>query len=147
MSYAGPGRAARATCWALAAALHLSLLITLHVTSEEDDASAPSPVATVLIGEVELQPKMEDTLNPNSLHLNCPHTYEGIGIKRRWGGMVTEVAKGWPADRAGIVPGDVIEPWFFEPENGFMSFEVHRSGRVIKMRLRTEKICFRDGPF
>lgn len=145
MSYAGPGRAARATCWALAAALHLSLLIT--IAAEKQEPSKPEVVSAGLIGDVELQPKMEDTVNPNSLHLSCPYTYEGIGIKRRWGGMVTEVAKGWPADRAGILVGDVIEPWFFEPENGFMSFEVHRAGRVIKMRLKTEKICFRDGPF
>lgn len=145
MSYAGPGRAARATCWALAAALHLSLLITFG--AQREAPTPPKPAQAHLIGDVELQPKEEENLNPNSLHLSCPHTYEGIGIKRRWGGMVTEVAKGWPADRAGIIVGDVVEPWFFEPENGFMSFEVHRGGRVIKMRLKTEKICFRDGPF
>jgi predicted metalloprotease with PDZ domain len=145
MTLAGPTRAARAAALALAALLHLSLLFTFKV--QETPPEKPPTRVALLSGDIELQPKEEDNLNPNSLHLNCPETYEGIGIKRRWGGMVTEVAKGWPADRAGIKVGDVIEPWFFDAVDGFMSFEVHRAGRVIKMRLKTERICFRDGPF
>lgn len=124
--------------------------IVLAVYQPEEDKEQPKKAvtdATLVSGDVELQPKLEDTLNREALHLSCPSTYEGIGIKRRWGGMVTEVAKGWPADRAGILPGDIVEPWMFEPVDGFMEFEVVRGAKRVKMRLKTEKICFRDRPF
>ena len=125
-----------------------AILLAIH--QPEKDTQQPKKGvtdATLVSGDVELQPKVEETLNRDALHLSCPQTYEGIGIKRRWGGMVTEVAKGWPADRAGILPGDIVEPWMFEPVDGFMEFEVVRGSKRVKMRLKTEKICFRDLPF
>lgn len=89
----------------------------------------------------------KETDNPNALHISCPHTYEGIGIKRNFGNVVTQVAPGWPADKAGIKPGDSVEPWSIWPENGYMEFELIRDGVRKKMRLKTAQICFRDGPF
>lgn len=130
----------------LSLALHLSLLLTLPHEEEKQPKKSPPPV-DLIAGDVELLPKEETTLNPDAMHVACPETYEGIGIKRRWGGLVTEVAQGWPAHRAGIQPGDLIEPWLFYPVDGFMEFEVVRNGKRVKMKLRTEKICFRDGPF
>jgi len=138
----------RETCALLSVLLHAALLLTLNVALPDPPKAPKPPVEADLIsGSPELLPKMERVLDPSALHIDCPATYEGIGIKRAWGGMVTEVAKGWPADRAGIVPGDLVLPWGIDPYEGFMEFEVHRGGKVVKMRLRTEKICFRDKPF
>jgi PDZ domain len=129
----------------LTLALHLSLLLSLPHEEEKQPKKAP-PSVDLVSGDVELMPKQE-TLDAYAMHIDCPHTYEGIGIKRNFGGMVTQVAKGWPADRAGIQVGDVIEPWNFEPVDGFMEFEVIRGAKRVKMKLRTAQICFRDLPF
>lgn len=133
----------RAACFAVAAIVHMVPFVSPHKPERSRSERVP---ASLISTDIEFQAKSEDNLIHSSLHLNCPRTYDGIGIKIRWGGMVTEVANGWPADRAGIKVGDVIEPWFFGVEGGFMSFDVHREGRVIKMRIKTEKICFRDRP-
>lgn len=129
--------------------MHASPIIWMILPHEEEKQKRPPGETTVdlISGDVELQSKEEQTRDPNALHIACPKTYEGIGIKRAWGGRVTEVAKGWPADRAGIKIGDTIEPWLFYPVDGFMEFEVVRGHKRAKMRLKTEQICFRDGPF
>lgn len=89
-----------------------------------------------LVKDVELLPK-EGTYG---LGIDrCPEGYEGIGIKRNFGGLVTQVAKGYPADRAGIKVGDVITPWNIDPVNGWMEFLVNGK----PMKLRTERICAR----
>lgn len=125
-----------------------AILLALHQPDELKQPKKDGVTdATLVSGDVELRPKSEDTLSASALHLDCPQTYEGIGIKRGWGGRVTEVAKGWPADRAGIRVGDSVEPWMIDPVDGFMEFEVVRGATRVKMRLKTEKICFRDTPF
>ncbi|MBU6142177.1 hypothetical protein KGO95_03645 [Patescibacteria group bacterium] len=46
---------------------------------------------------------------PHTNSEQCPDFYGGIGIVLDPGGFILEVAKGYPAAQAGIVPGDVIE--------------------------------------
>ncbi len=71
----------------------------------------------------------------------CEKTYDGIGVENNFGGKVIRVAKGHPAWRAGIVPGDVLSDMYETP--GWKSFLLHREGRPgVPMRLRTEKICY-----
>jgi hypothetical protein len=129
--------------------LHASIVaVALHKPEAQLPPPKPPTIpAAFMPTDVTLVPKVEDQLNPDALHVDCPDTYEGIGIRRDFSGRVIEVAKGWPADRAGIQVGDVLEPWGFEAVNGFMEFEVHRGRQVVKMKLVTERICFRDGPF
>jgi C-terminal processing protease CtpA/Prc len=92
--------------------------------------------------EAELLEKDESNL-VSPFSFNCPSTYEGIGIMRNFGGVVTKVAKGWPAWRAGIEPGDVLTPWELPIVNGIMEFQVTRNGKTVTMKLRTELICIR----
>lgn len=96
----------------------------------------------VEIYDVELLAK-DDRESTTNFALTCPHTYRGIGVKRAWGGRITSVAPGWPADRAGIKEGDIMEPWDINEENGYMEFTITRNGKTVKMILRTEDICFR----
>jgi hypothetical protein len=61
---------------------------------------------------------------------------------------ITNVAKGWPADKAGIRPGDIMEkPWDARAINGYMRFTIIRDGRRTEFYLQTDNICFRDRPW
>jgi C-terminal processing protease CtpA/Prc len=98
-----------------------------------------SPVKASLIpSEVRLIAK-DDRLGI----IHCTDGYEGIGIKRNFGGVVTEVSYGWPAYKAGIQVGDVMTPWDLEPVNGYMEFNITRGDKTFPMRLKTEWICAR----
>lgn len=130
--------------------LHLSLLvqITMQAGQKEKAKKQGDAVEVRLFMSAELLPKVETTLDPNALHVDCPKTYEGIGIKRNPMNKIVEVAPGWPADKAGIQVGDYTDlPWDDEKPNGFMEFNVTRNGKTVHMKLRTEKICYRDEPF
>jgi hypothetical protein len=58
-------------------------------------------------------------------------------------------SKGWPAARAGIQIGDrMLDHWNVHPQGGFLEFRLARGDQVVLMRLRTERVCFReDGPW
>lgn len=134
----------RPVCFLLALALHLAVI--LPWPGDERSKAPPTKVAAFMVLDAELMEK-DETLNPSALRLKCPDTHEGIGIKRNFGGVITQVAKGWPADRAGIQTGDIIEPWDLWPADGFMEFTVTRNNVTRSMRLKTERICFRDAPW
>lgn len=134
---------------ALSALLHAAVvgLALYQPQPSQSPKQPPPPLLANMVTDVELVDKIEEAINPNALHVECPSTYRGIGIKRNFGGEVVHVAKGWPADRAGIRPGDILEPWGFEEIDGFMEFEVIRGQKRVRMRLRTEAICFKDSPY
>jgi hypothetical protein len=134
---------------ALAALLmHVAIVwIAVYQPEEKREKKPPPPLLANMVTDAELVDKIEESADPNALHIQCPQTYRGIGIKRNFGGEVVHVAKGWPADRAGIKVGDILEPWGFEEVNGFMEFEVIRGPKRVRMRLKTEAICFRESPY
>jgi hypothetical protein len=136
-------------------ALALSLLLHAAVVGlalyqpklENQPKGPPPPLLANMVTDADLIDKIEERVDSNALHIECPQTYRGIGIKRNFGGEVIHVAKGWPADRAGIRVGDILEPWGFEEVDGFMEFEVIRGSKRVRMRLKTEAICFRESPY
>ena len=75
----------------------------------------------------------------------CDNQYEGIGLAFNPMHKVVKVAKGWPADRAGIRIGDyLVDPYNMLPKDGFMEFEVIRGEKKVRMKLRTENICQKE---
>lgn len=75
----------------------------------------------------------------------CANQYEGIGLAFNVMHKVVKIAKGWPADRAGIRIGDyLVDPYNMLPKDGIMEFEVIRNDKKVRMRLRTESICQKE---
>jgi len=100
------------------------------------------------VTDIELIDKDETQVTSNAIHLNCPETYEGMGVRFNPQGKIIQVAKGWPAHKAGIQVGDyLIAPYLVSPYNGFIEFDIERNGKRVHMKLRTEHICSRDKPF
>lgn len=72
----------------------------------------------------------------------CKRTYEGFGFRYAYvaaGYLVTEVAPGYPADRAGMIRGDVLEQVHLEGAD--VVYVAHRAGSVIRLPMRRETIC------
>jgi C-terminal processing protease CtpA/Prc len=128
--------------------MHLVLLlIVTRVTDGEEKKKNKKnkPVPVLLISRhVQFVPKEDKMADPRAPRTNCPTTYRGIGLKRTWDGRVFEIAKGWPADRAGIRLGDVIEVWDLGREGDYMVFDLVRDGKTLHFRIKMEDIC--EGP-
>jgi hypothetical protein len=74
--------------------------------------------------------------------LGCDESYFGVGLKVRWDGTVIEVAPGGPAEKAGIVVGDVIhKPWYDEYEGGMYVVRVVRGNETVRFKMKRERIC------
>jgi hypothetical protein len=74
--------------------------------------------------------------------LGCDESYVGVGLKVRWDGTVIEVAPGGPAEKAGIVVGDVIHrPWYDEYEGGLYVVRVVRGNETVRYKMKRERIC------
>jgi hypothetical protein len=74
--------------------------------------------------------------------LACDESYVGVGLKVRWDGTVLEVAPGGPAEKAGIVVGDVIhKPWYDEYEGGLYVVRVVRGNETVRYKMKRERIC------
>ena len=74
----------------------------------------------------------------------CPDFYGGIGIILGTDGFIIEVADGYPAARAGIVPGDVIEgdTKYIKGKIGTpVDVVILRDGKTLKFSLIRAKIC------
>jgi len=74
--------------------------------------------------------------------LACEDSYLGVGVKFGWSGRVIEVSPGGPAQRAGIVVGDVIHnPWYDEYEDGLYVVRVIRGDVTVRYKMKRERIC------
>ncbi len=132
----------------------LALVVLLHASPflySLLKPAAPPPKQKVVINLIETEAKLidkDERVGKNDIHSDCPKTYEGIGIKVTFGGSITAVAKGWPAAKAGVRVGDVIEggAYGFQIENGRKKFTVIRDGQRIAFDLPIENICMRDEP-
>ncbi len=73
---------------------------------------------------------------------SCPYYFGGIGISYTALGLVKEVYAGYPAARAGILPGDILKE---NPERGeigsSIEITVFRGERTLKFSLIREKVC------
>lgn len=137
------GRPEKAAVIGLVLLLHSVPLYPQRIEQRQEK----EPAHVSLLMEPELLDKPD--LERKSALSNCTDTYDGIGVKIAFGSnRITEVAKGWPAHRAGIRPGDVIEH-LTEPRiiDGYMAITISRNGKKTNMKLRTERICMRDKPW
>lgn len=81
----------------------------------------------------------------------CPYFFGGIGLVFHGSGFVIEVPDGYPAARAGILPGDIVKESveFIKGEVGTpVEITVFRGKKTIKFSLIREKICIigRESP-
>lgn len=84
------------------------------------------------------------------LHLKakCKHWYGGVGLEKREydadrGAMVWIIAKGYPADLAGVRPGDKLknsDDLRGEP-GSLTEIQIERNGSSITYRVLRDKIC------
>jgi len=139
-------RPTKALIAAVVVAAHLSPLIPRGGKEPEKKKGPPE---AMLLAEPELLEKDERSADPRAVRVDCPQTYDGIGVMVAFGSnRITNVAKGWPADKAGIRPGDIMEkPWNARAVNGYMAFTIIRNGKRTEFNLQTDNICFRDKPW
>lgn len=136
-----PSRATRAGILAVVILMHIAPFIELPKGSPKQ----PPVMADVsYFVDAELLPKNDRATDAKALRIDCPKTYVGIGIKRNVMNRVLEVAPGWPAHRAGILPGDILSPWDLGEGGGYFEFTVTRNGKTVQMRLKTEDICYSE---
>ena len=72
---------------------------------------------------------------------NCK-VYKGIGISYTILGNITKVAKGYPADLAGIRVGDNLLAQAIVEDKAYLILK--RLGKELKFVLNTESICYND---
>lgn len=76
----------------------------------------------------------------------CSTWYGGIGIGSR-GDVLTEVYAGYPAERAGLLVGDVINPIGTRDITGTpgtsVTLRVARGKRVFQITIVRGRICYR----
>ena len=75
---------------------------------------------------------------------DCPNFFGGIGIRHSRDGFILKVVKGYPASRAGILPGDILsgDTEYIRGEIGTaVDVTVLRGEKTLKFSMIREKIC------
>lgn len=96
-------------------------------------------------GEVEYTFHEPHLLESSSLGMSCPKTYKGIGVLVNYGSLrVTQVVKGGPADKAGVLIDDIIMDDYFGlyPIGAEINVEVIRDGKPLKLKAIIGDICY-----
>ena len=119
-----------------------SLIPTTMMTNRS--VAFVEPVRTTLLALPELIDK-DDREHKGDVRSNCPDTFDGIGIILNWSGQVVQVAKGWPADRAGVRVGDTIVGGVNGHRAPGRLPQIHLHGRD-NMLIKTENVCIREEP-
>lgn len=139
----------RAAAFSLTAVLHAALLAAALVRcAPESKAAAAPPGTTERIAAVRLLPS-----EPGDSEMPaCARTYRGIGITR-WALSegIKAIAKGGPADKAGLQVGDVI---LNDDELGAdrymvghpVKLHIERAGRRLTVVVVIGRICFEENP-
>lgn len=134
------GAGSRVVAAALVVFLHAALLLRIA-----DDPPPPRKRTF----DVQLQPDItfvergEDTLP--GVTSDCPNHYFGVGLKHDFSNRVIDIARGYPAERAGIRVQDVVT---FSPEpiirpGERREFRVERGAVTFTVSIVSEKICHR----
>lgn len=108
--------------------------------------------------EVEILPKPTDVKQEEKLPevevfetevmaADCPHFFGGIGVTHQLFGLIIEVPAGYPAARAGILPGDILkgDTKYIRGEIGtVVKVIVIRGKKTLKFSIIREKICITE---
>lgn len=81
---------------------------------------------------------------PRTDSQDCPNFFGGIGMEYRLDGLVTNVPDGYPAARAGILPGDILkgDTKYIRGKIGTaVDVVVIRGKKTLKFSMIREKIC------
>jgi hypothetical protein len=73
------------------------------------------------------------------------HSYIGIGIQFFPDGRISDVAKGYAADRAGLKVGDrIIDSMNYHRVGDYEYISVIRNFRKITFKIKVERICIKE---
>lgn len=127
----------------LSAAVHAILLLLLSIsltpgggTGREAGDGGHNDVKITIIDKSEAE-------SHGNIDKDCEHWYGGVGIISH-SGVVTHVALGYPAHKAGIRKGDYImaDPEYIRGEIGTtVRFSYIRDDKITNVELVREKIC------
>jgi len=132
----------KATCKPLIISLciHALLFISILPTEQEQEDKSPSG------GHVKV--RIDNIINKEVgvAGKTCPDWFGGIGVTVSLGDMKTiaTVHKGYPAEKAGLLPGDIITSGFFGLRGvpgTSVSIKVLRSGQEMVFNMIRDKIC------
>lgn len=118
----------------LALLVHLLALAPLAVRSEEPEKKKPE--VRLLGGNRDL---VFRRLEGTGTGLACADTYDGVGVRHNWGGQITDVAPGGPAERAGVKVGD--EYVASGDEGAYRTLRYRQGGVERVLRVKRETIC------
>lgn len=109
----------------------------------ESRVTKPKPVS-VSIPRPEIEFVRRDINMDGAVIDACPEFYIGFGFKHGFTGHVSDIAPGGPAERAGMLPNDVVDtsviPWPMEV--GFhIVLTVIRGSGTARIEMTAEKIC------
>lgn len=74
----------------------------------------------------------------------CKDYYEGIGISESFDGTIMWIAKGYPAEKSGLLPGDIIQPGdeIRGPAGTIAKINVLRDGKLLQFDIKRGRICY-----
>lgn len=124
------GRVLLALLVVLVHALPLLLLLPKH--------AQPAKKPPVNVSVLDPYDFIEKGANASGLQ-RCKYTYHGFGWRHAFDGVVTEIARGYAADRAGLRVGDEVTDYPLGSEDGWLVWR--RTGVEMRARVKRETIC------
>jgi len=129
-------------CLVLSILVHIVIALPEHTPPKKQERQADPPV------KVQLMPPEANKGDNTGAGFGasgspeCTKRYNGIGVLIFDStGFIVKVQPGYPADRAGVKPGDrAIEP--IEIKDNVASFTVERYDQHIHFTIKSEMICY-----
>lgn len=128
----------------LSLSIHLLILFFPKInTTEPPTPKSNEPIA------VELKDKSDDFLEEDTMteqgYFPCPNSYVGVGFKY-WilTGEISELSPGSPAQKAGLLPGDIIQSMTNSANlkvGDDFSITVLRNYQIVTFTITMEDIC------
>jgi C-terminal processing protease CtpA/Prc len=113
------------------------------IEKARDEVVKRKETATTKVSKISLKHKLKKKKAVKKI--NCKDSYNGIGITKSGSCVITRVFKGYPADKAGLLSGDlIISPDCGQirgPEGSTIHMKIMRGSHVINLDIVREKIC------
>ncbi|GEM_PF-6950616 len=118
-------------------------IVSVELLSKPVDIKQEEKRPETEASETEARVNYNDN-SPRTDSQNCHNFFGGIGIEYRLDGLVTNVPDGYPAARAGILPGDILkgDTKYIRGEIGtVVDVALIRGKKTLKFSMIREKIC------